>query len=130
MLSLIVALAPPLALGACASADDSGGTAYRRNATLISHEEVLASTASNALEFIQAARPGWLRKGGSVSFSMDGEVLVYLDDHRLGGIGTLHSIQLSGIRTIRFLDAVTATARFGLSHPHGAIQVQSRTRAR
>lgn len=119
-----------LAFGLCGcastNADRSGP---RRSATFISGEEVRASTAANALELVQTARPGWLRKRGAVSFRMDGHVLVYLDDSRLGGIDALHSLPLSGIESLRYLDPVAAGARFGLSHPHGAIQIQSRTRS-
>jgi hypothetical protein len=115
-----------LALGACASADGPRTTAPRASSTLIAEQEVRDSKATNALELIQNSRPGWLRKHGTVSFRMDGEILVYLDEVRLGGIDTLQSLALPGIHSIRFLDAVTASARFGLNHPHGAIQVRSR----
>jgi hypothetical protein len=57
---------------------------------------------------------------------MDGDVLVYLDDVRLGGLDALRSQPISGIDSIRFLDAPTASARFGLNHPHGAIQIAPR----
>jgi hypothetical protein len=129
-LGLMLCLAFSLTLGACASSGAPDGTTdrpmRRASSTLISSEEVRASNAANAFELIQAARPGWLRKRGAVSFGRDGGVLVYLDDSRLGGLDVLNSLQLSGIDSIRFMDATTASARFGLSHPHGAIQVVPR----
>jgi hypothetical protein len=125
-----LALCLPIALAACSSTGATDGTAERparrASSTLIPSEEVRASNAANAFELIQSARPGWLRKQGAVSFRMDGEVLVYLDDVRLGGLDALHSLPLSGIDSIRFLDSTTASARFGLSHPHGAIQIAPR----
>jgi hypothetical protein len=127
-IALIVALTS--GLGACGATGAADGTterpAPRASATFISSDEVRASNAANAFELIQTARPGWLRKHGAVSFRMDGDVLVYLDDVRLGGLDALRSQPISGIDSIRFLDAPTASARFGLSHPHGAIQIAPR----
>jgi hypothetical protein len=127
---LPLGLALSMTLGGCASSGASDGPTERpvrrASSTLISAEEVRASHAANAFELIQTARPGWLRKHGAVSFRMDGDILVYLDDVRLGGLDALHSQPLSGIDSIRFLDATTASARFGLSHPHGAIQIFAR----
>jgi hypothetical protein len=135
-LGIALTLALTFVLGACGSTGATGATgatdgtaerpARRASSTFISSDEVRASNAANAFELIQTARPGWLRKHGAVSFRMDGDVLVYLDDVRLGGLDALRSQPISGIDSIRFLDAPTASARFGLSHPHGAIQIAPR----
>jgi hypothetical protein len=129
-LGVALTLALTFVLGACGSTGAGDGTterpARRASSTFISSDEVRASNAADAFELIQTARPGWLRKHGAVSFRMDGDVLVYLDDVRLGGLDALRSQPLSGIDSIRFLDAPTASARFGLSHPHGAIQISAR----
>jgi hypothetical protein len=110
-------------MSACASADSTPGS--RGSGNLIPTDEVRASSVANAYDLIQAVRPSWLRTHGAYSFHAEGEILVYLDDARLGGVDTLKSLELAGIDSIRFLDSLTASARFGLNHTHGAIQVRS-----
>lgn len=95
----------------------------RFNSRVISTEEVQSSSARNAFELVQLLRPGWLQKKGAYSFREDGDIVVYLDDMRVGGPDALRQIETTALSSIRFLDPVTAQARFGLNHNYGAIQV-------
>ena len=127
-------LAPLLGLlllaGACASqtgpevitTDDLN----RRNATVITTAELRAANASNVYEVVAALRPHWLRKRGSVSFENEGDIVVYLDNGRLGGPDALRQIQTLTVSSVRFFDAAAANYRYGVGHHHGAILVSSR----
>lgn len=119
-----------LLAGACASqggpevvtADDLN----RRNATIITTAELRAANELNVYDVVAARRPHWLRKRGSVSFENEGDIVVYLDNGRLGGPDALRQIQALTVTSVRFYDAAAANYRFGVGHHHGAIQVSSK----
>ncbi|MBV9772981.1 MAG: hypothetical protein JO040_03485 [Gemmatimonadetes bacterium] len=113
-------------LSACASGAPRSSGEQRYDARVITADEVSESPARNAFELVQLLRPAWLQKKGAYSFGDDGDIVVYLDDVRMGGPDALRQIEVSALTGVRFLDAVSAQARFGLSHAHGAIQVISR----
>ncbi len=131
-----VVLLALLGCAACASAPapgsgsaSAGATAPARSrgsSSLITREEVQASQGRNAYEVVEFLRPAWLRKrGGAVGVENDGAVVVYMDDTRLGPTDALRQIEKTAIASIRFLDPVSAQARYGLNHSYGAIQVVS-----
>ncbi len=112
---------------ACAPAQTGdAASAPRANPNLITQQEVQASNQSNAFEVVNALRPQWLRVRGMQSVHHQGTVVVYYDDTRLGGPETLRQIPANAIVSLRFVDQVTATQRWGLDHGHGAIVVSTR----
>ena len=58
-----------------------------------------------------------------VALEAEGDVVVYLDQSRLGGPESLRTIQVTGVTVVRHYSASEAEARFGPGHLHGAIQV-------
>lgn len=98
-------------------------TRSRGDSSLITREQVLASHYLSAYEVVAALRGNWLRVRGADSFQAPGQVIVYLDDSRLGGIDTLRAIAANTVGSIRFVDAVSAQARWGLGHTQGVIAV-------
>ncbi len=103
---------------------------------LITTEEIRASTATDAFELIQASRPGWLRLRGTQSIrgtqddSDRGEIIVYVNQSRLGGISELRNMPIGGITSVEFVDAATATQRWGTGHSYGAIVISTAARPR
>jgi hypothetical protein len=93
---------------------------------LITREEIQAQRFSNAFQLVEALHSNWLRTRGTDSFASPGQVLVYLDDSRLGGVETLRSISTTTIGYIRYYDGIAASARWGLDHGHGVIFVSTR----
>lgn len=112
-----------LLLAACSAGLRNPSRGERYDARVITPEEVRGSQARNAYELVQLLRPGWLQKKGVYSFRDDGDIVVYLDDMRVGGPDALRQIEVTALSSLRFLDPVAAQARFGLSHNYGAIQV-------
>jgi len=53
-------------------------------------------------------------------------IKVYLDGSLMGGPEQLRQIQVRSISSIRFLDGLEATNRWGLDHGLGAIVVSTR----
>lgn len=93
---------------ACAS---TGGTKGRSD--FISASEINTSGAATAWDAVQRIQPHWLRSGNIGSIGAGGRdqiILVYLDGHRLGDIGSLRTLSTSGIISMQWLDAARAAA--------------------
>lgn len=119
-------------LTACASAG-GGPSAAKQNPNLISMEEIIESSASNAYEVIQRLRPNFLRTRGAVHGTPGAtnamemvDLVVYLNESRLGGSDQLRQISTADIREIRYFNSSEATTKWGTGHSGGAIQIVSR----
>jgi len=116
----------------CAST--GGSPAARQNQNVISSEEITASAAPTAYDVIQKLRPNFLRTRGAVHGAPVGgnnmietvDLVVYLNENRLGGSDQLRQISTTDIREIRYFSASEATTKWGTGHSAGAIQIVSR----
>jgi hypothetical protein len=54
------------------------------------------------------------------------DLVVYLNDNRLGGTDQLRQLAISEISEIRYYSASEATTKWGTGHSAGAIQIVSR----
>lgn len=115
-----------LAGAACSTRSDSGST--RSNAKVITTAEMQASGHQDAYSLVQTLRPQWLRVRGTSSFNLTETVQVYLDGSRMGGPEQLRQISTHSISSLRYLDGLEATQRFGLDHGAGAIVISTRER--
>lgn len=130
-LRLLASAMLSLAVG-CASS--GGSSVARQNQNVISSEEITASSATNAYEVIQKLRPNFLRTRGAVHGAPVGgannietvDLVVYLNENRLGGSDQLRQISTTEIREIRYYSASEATTKWGTGHSAGAIQIVSR----
>lgn len=116
-----------LVMAACASSSPQRRTAGRRDARLLSAEEIKTSSASNLYDVIRSYRPEWLIKRGQTSINLEGDIVVYVDNVALGGPESLKSIDVQSVQSARFLNASDAQMRYGVGHMHGAIVVTTRT---
>jgi hypothetical protein len=119
--SLSTAAAP-----ANAAVTHSAPAKRKRNANLITAEEIRETNATNAFEAVSRLRANWLRKRGVASMNREGSILVYRDGMRFGTPESLRQLNANEIESITFLDGLQATQRFGLDHGNGAILVASR----
>jgi len=143
-------------LAACASSGTSDtGTAtavpkIKTNPDFIATAEIDAGTFRDAYDIVQRLRPNWFTKarassGGSLSGtqvagasgsmsgvqpnSSNGALVVYLDNHRMGGPEALRDMSASAISSLQYMDAAAATAKLpgiGSSVISGAIVATSR----
>jgi len=120
-----------VAMTACASG--GGASAAKQNPNVISTEEIIESSASNAYEVIQRLRPNFLRTRGAVHGTPGAanamemvDLVVYLNENRLGGSDQLRQISTTDIREIRYFNSSEATTKWGTGHSAGAIQIVSR----
>ena len=113
-------------VAACGTHAPRPATAGSSRNTLTA-EEMQKSGFPDAFTTVQSLRPNWLRTHGTTSFSRNNSsIKVYLDDSLLGGPETLRSITMRSISTIRYLDGLQASERWGLDHSMGAIVVITR----
>jgi hypothetical protein len=113
---------------ACASAPRSEADFDRNVLTL---EQIQSVQALNLFEVVQRLRPRWLRvRGGTRSFNLETEIVVYQNDMLLGGPDNLRQMETKIAYEIRWLDGAKAMATLsGLStgrHVFGAIVVYTR----
>lgn len=96
----------------------------------ISTAELDAAAYSNVFELVQALRPNWLRIKGPTTIRTVEYIRVYLDGSLLGPPEQLRNVTTRSIASVRFLDGVAATQRWGLDHGQGAIVVSTRQEAK
>jgi hypothetical protein len=133
-IAFVAALA--LAVPGCASSPSGGSGATQQSQSSsrtargsrdkITSEELATIDVQNALQAVQRLRPNFLQtRGGASSSITQGpiDVVVYVDQTRMGGPGTLAQIPITDVKEIQYLSATDATQRYGTGHGAGAIIV-------
>lgn len=96
-----------------------------RDRTLLTHDELNQVAFANAYQAVETLRSNWLRTRGPTSPNNPGQVMVYLNNARLGGVETLRGITPQEIVYIRYYDAVAAAGRWGRDVADGVIMVST-----
>ncbi len=98
----------------------------RRDRTVLSRTEIRETQYTNLYDVILALRGNWVRVRSAESIQgRSSAVQVYLDMQRLNGLDELKSMSPLTIQTVQYLDALQASARFGMDHGAGAILVMT-----
>ena len=120
MLQLVVVLAPFAA--ACASAAGGGQRDSRDVITAVQIARTQAQTAHDAVEQLQ---PQWLTSRGATSLTdpTPTEASVFQDGLHVGGLEFLKTVNVIDIAELRYFAAGTASARFGMGHQRGVIEI-------
>jgi hypothetical protein len=120
---LPVLLLALVAIPACSGQSKPGSPVRDRN--VITHEQMQEGHFRNVYDAVVALHSNWLLTKGTDSHVAPGQVLVYFDNTRYGGVESLRGIATTSISYVRYYDAVAATARWGLDHGHGVIFVST-----
>ena len=118
-----------LAFGAVASAcartsqpNDISRTSS--NASVISRTEMENARYASLYEVVQSLRGRWLQtRGPKTLLGRPGEVQVFVDDMRMGGVDALRSLKTDNVVSISFVDPVAAGQRWGGKYAQGTIVV-------
>lgn len=97
--------------------------------TIITEEEIVASSGTTAYEVIHALRPNFLTYRGETSFDKRTSrpyPNVYVDDQAYGTIGILHNIPASDLASVRLYRSWEATTKFGTGNAGGVIAISTR----
>jgi hypothetical protein len=118
------------ALTGCASAtaangSGAGGTSNRTSETQLTQADLSRANADNVYDAVAKLRPAWLNSRGptSVTDMTPTEVDVYMDGNFMGKSDYLRQIRLNNIVSVRYWDAGRASARFGMGHTRGVIEI-------
>jgi hypothetical protein len=110
---------------ACASSGTGGSSSPGADRNLISQSELQLAVGNNLYEVVEKLRPNFLRSRGATSINTAGDEypVVYVDGRRYGDIGSLRSLIPSQVSQVRYYDASSAGARFGVINAPGVIEV-------
>ena len=139
--ALLVSLT--IVMSACSGSANTGATTgaapvqgpakIRRQANVISEEELNQNNARTALMAVQQLRPEWIRGRGASSLGNASDktvgpapVLVYLNNQKLGGLQELEAFSVNQIKSLRFINASDATNRWGTGHGGGVIEITTK----
>ena len=115
-----------LGSAACGSSGSGGtGSAPKPGPNLITAEEIGRVNAQNAYEAVAKLRPAMLRQRqvASANAQASGDVIVYVDNTRLGDVEQLRQISTPTIAVVRYFSASEAQTKWGSGHPGGVIEV-------
>ena len=105
------------------------GSGRSGNPNIIPRDEIDTSTATTAYQLVESLRPQWLIGRGITTLAQAAgaeDIVIYLDNARLGDRETMRRIALGPVQYLRFFRAPEATQRWGGGHLHGAILISTR----
>jgi hypothetical protein len=110
-------------LAACASAASSRSSGAK--STRLTQEELATTNSGNLYDAISKLRPEWLTSRGPTSATdpTPTTVHVFVNGTLLGDVDYLRQVQWTDVNGIRYWDAGQASARFGMGHPRGVIEL-------
>jgi hypothetical protein len=103
-----------LALGsACASAAGPGSptSAVRGDSKTVTADDLAEAVQLNLYDYLAAERPRWLRGGVPVRPGAP-DVVVFMDETRLGGAQSLKTISINTVRMVRYYEPSAAQQKF------------------
>ena len=123
--SRLAAIVVVWALVGCAGAARQGGEDRRAGRLTLDQEQLAATNSLSLYDAIQKLRPDWLTSRGptSVSNPAPSVVSVFMGGTMLGKADYLKEMRVLDVSEVRFWDAGQASARFGMGHPRGVIEI-------
>jgi hypothetical protein len=120
---LRLGLALLLLCGACVSS--RANARHRVDMSVLTQDDLVDHQYENVLEAVQTLRSNWLNERGPDSFASPSHIWVYIDNTRVGGIQSLATISTRYVSSIRKVNGIDATARWGIGHSAGVISVMT-----
>jgi hypothetical protein len=91
----------------------------------LTQEELATTNSGNLYDAISKLRPEWLTSRGPTSATdpTPAAAHVFMNGSLLGDVGYLRQVPLLDVSAVRYWDAGQASARFGMGHPRGVIEL-------
>jgi hypothetical protein len=112
-----------LLCGACVSS--RANPRHRVDMSVLTQDDLVDHQYENVLEAVQTLRSNWLNERGPDSFASPSHIWVYIDNTKVGGVQSLAAISTRYISSIRKVNGIDATARWGIGHSAGVIAVMT-----
>ena len=128
----LAAIAAVSVLIGCASGTTQSGppkaAAERASRNVLTREQLAATNSDNLYDALSKLRPEWLTSRGptSVSDATPTMASVYMNGTMLGKADALKDMRILDVTEVRYWDAGQASARFGMGHPRGVIEITRR----
>lgn len=121
---LLVALTTTAVSAGCVRAATQGPSS-RASLTQLTQSELATANSDNLYDAIMKLRPEWLTSRGPTSVTDPAPTLVdvYMNGTMLGKAEYLREVRLLDVTSVRYWDAGQASARFGMGHPRGVIEI-------
>lgn len=122
-LLLLAAMLVPIT-AACASR--AGGP--RESRDVITAVQIAGTQAQNAYDAIEQLQPQWLSSRGATSLTdpTPTAASVFMDGMQVGTVEYLKTVQVIDISELKYYAAGAASARFGMGHQRGVIEIVRR----
>jgi hypothetical protein len=125
--ALVFLLLSASSVAGCVSATPQSQTAPSSRNRL-TRAELASANLDNLFDAISKLRPEWLSSRGptSVSDATPTSVSVFMDGSMLGKAESLKQLGVLDVTEVRYWDAAQASARFGMGHPRGVLEILRR----
>lgn len=96
-----------------------------RSRKVITAAQMLEVNANDVYDGVRKLEPDWLSSRGPVSItdSTPSIASVFVNGTQMGTVEYLHNLRPDDIDEVRYYEAGEASARFGMGHPRGVIDV-------
>lgn len=129
-LALLAASAMTVACGsagASAASTGEGGApapAARRDRTVITADDIRATSEVNLYDIVQRLHPEWLTPHtAATAANPSPQPAVYLGSQRAGTVDVLRQFAANAVASLKFYSSSEAQARFGSNNQNGVIQI-------
>lgn len=101
------------------------GAVPRRQRNVITSEQMIAVNASTVYEGLEKLEPAWVASRGPTSLTNPAPTVpsVVIGGNEVGDANFLKSLRPGEIREVRYYPVGEASARFGMGHPGGVLEV-------
>jgi hypothetical protein len=95
---------------------------------VLTQQQLLATNSQTVYEAIERLRPEWLTSRGPTSVTNTEPTVpsVYMNGTMLGKAEYLRDVRVTDVTEVRYWEAGPASARFGMGHPRGVIELTRR----
>ena len=120
------ALVAAVILAGCSAATQNSPS--RGDPNVLTHEQLTATNSTSVFDALEKLRPEWLTSRGptSVTDATPAVPSVFMNGQMLGKVEVLRDIRVLDVGEARFWSAAQASARFGMGHPRGVIELKNR----
>lgn len=92
---------------------------------VLTRSELVKTNSANLYDAIAKLRPEWLNSRGptSATDATPTSPHVFMNGTQLGDVDYLRQVDVLDVSDVRYWDAGQASARFGMGHPRGVIEL-------